>query len=414
MRRWFRSAPQRKIAALLLIFCLLPSLVPAQAASKPPQVRAASYIVMEFQSGRVLAEKEADVPRPPASMTKMMVEYIVMEKVRRGELHWEDQVTVSKHAAGVNEAQVNLVPGEKRTVLELFTAMAVYSANDATVALAEKIGGSEEAFVGLMNRKARELGMSHTHFHNATGLDNYFYADPPNVPGSHVMSARDCALLARRLLKDHPEVTKIISQPRIVFRKGEPRQQRLTNWNLMLPGLRFYYPGVDGLKTGHTRNAGYCFTGTAVKNGMRLITVVMDTPAESTRFTVTKQLLDYGFSQFTLKTFLSGGQVIPGYERVPVTDGVVPKIPLVTDRPVAIPIEKGQENRYTLHVDYIKKLEAPLRAGEVVGTLRILYDGKEIKNLDPIPVRVLQDVEKASWWDLFFRKIGEEVSGWFS
>jgi D-alanyl-D-alanine carboxypeptidase (penicillin-binding protein 5/6) len=140
----------------------------------------------------------------------------------------------------------------------------------------------------------------------------------------------------------------------------------------------------------------------------------MDTPTESDRFTTTKQLLDYGFGQFTLKVFLSGRQVIPGYERVPVTDGVVTNISLVTDRPVVYPVEKGQESRYTFKVDYIKKLEAPLRAGEVVGTLRILYDEKEVKNTEPIPVRVRQDVEKAGWWRLFFRKFDEELSNWFS
>jgi D-alanyl-D-alanine carboxypeptidase (penicillin-binding protein 5/6) len=287
--------------------------------------------------------------------------------------------------------------------------MAVYSANDATVALAEHLAGSEETFVKWMNEKAKELELTNTHFRNSTGLNAASYPSPPKGEGEHRMSARDAALLARRLFLDFPEVTEIIAKPRITFRERE-----YLNWNRMLPGMSQAYYGVDGVKTGYTDEAGYCFAGSAERDGMRLITVVMGTGSEIARFQETRRLLDAGFENYALKTLISEDKPLPGYrERIPVPNGVARDVGIAADRTLVLPVRKDQMEKYTFRITYTRKVVAPLTAGTPVAEVSVLYDGKKIPDVEPVRLVVRESVEEASWVRLFFRKLGDTISGWF-
>lgn len=393
---------------LLSLFWLSP--FAAFAEKNPPPIHAASYIVMDFETGVVLSEHQADLPRPPASMTKMMTEFIVLDQIKKGKITWEDQVTISPRAAAIDEAQIHIVPNEKVPLKELFIAMALQSANDATVALAEYVAGSEERFVQMMNQKAKELGMNQTHFWNSTGLNKEAYPDPPKGNERHVMSARDSAILAQKLMKSHPEVVEYTSLSKYTFFQGTPRAQLYYNWNRMLPGLEQYYQGVDGVKTGHTNAAGYCFTGTAIRGKFRLITVVMGTESQVARFTETRKLLDYGFHNFEVKTLIPAQNFIPNKEQLSLPDAVERSVPVVVSKPIRLPVNREDQNRYTFQVNYKKNLKAPIKKGTIIGEVRVLYRGKEIKELDPIPLITTTDMEKGSWLRLQLRQWGDRLT----
>ncbi|EGK10178.1 serine-type D-Ala-D-Ala carboxypeptidase [Desmospora sp. 8437] len=377
----------------------------AEPQAEPLDIQTRSYVLMEMETGRVLAGKEEKHPYPPASLTKIMTEYLVLEEVKSGRIRWKDEVKISKNAASIGEAQVNLVAGEKRTVEELFHAMAIHSANDASVALAEHISGSERAFVGKMNKEAKRLGLKKSHFINCTGLPSRSYPQPPEVKGEHRMSAEDIARLTRRLLRDHPQVIRTTSLPEYIFRQGEKRELILPNSNRMLPGSPHFYDGVDGVKTGYTREAGYSFTGTARRDGMRLITVVMGTDSKSRRFAETEKLLDFGFQNYGMKTLLKKGKPVPKHGKVALRGGEETEVPVVAGASRALPVRNGEKTPYTIRVEFKSGLEAPIRSGDVVGTARVQLKGKDVSGLPPVPLKAAQDVEEAGWWTLFFRYV---------
>jgi D-alanyl-D-alanine carboxypeptidase (penicillin-binding protein 5/6) len=416
---WRMTSMKNKIKIFCCLFLLgsftwnLTDPAMASAEEAKPDLQAKSYILLDFHSGEVLDEKNAEVPRAPASMTKMMTVFVVLDQIKSGKIHWNDVVTVSPRAAAINEAQIGLVPGEKITVRQLFIATLVESANDAAVALAEYVGGTEENFVAMMNQKAKELGLTHTHFRCASGLDFRLYPDPPNVPGQHVMSAQDTAILATKLIQTYPEILKTTSIPHYTFYKGTKRQLKVTNWDLMLPGLKFSYQGVDGLKTGHTDSAGYCFTGTARRGDFRLISVVMGTPSDSYRFLETKKLFDYGFHEFVPQVLVKKGEPIPGAKALALPNGVERTVPVTVERSVELPIHKGERDRYQVKVTFKPNLKAPLKQGAVVGEAQVLYNGEPVKGIAPIQVVTAKAAEQASWIRLFFREIGDTVRNWF-
>ncbi|MDR6225351.1 D-alanyl-D-alanine carboxypeptidase family protein [Desmospora profundinema] len=412
MKDWGRRAALLCFIAGLLLGLWIPG-IPVHAMADEPAVpldiQARSYVLMEMESGRVLADENSDIPYEPASLTKLMTEYVLLRKVEKGELAWDETVTISANAASIGEAQVFLRMGEKRTVEELFHALSIRSANDAAVALAEHVAGSETKFVDLMNQTATELGLTDTHFRNSTGLPMWLYRDPPRVGGKHHMSAADVAELTRRLLLDFPEIRQIISHSRYTFRNGEPREMRLRNTNEMLPGLAHYYEGVDGVKTGYTRKAGYCFAGSAERGDVRLISVVMGTVSHIQRFRETAKLLDHGFDQIEWMDFVQKGDPIPGMAQASVKNGVETEVALAADGNVRYPVRKGEEDHYSWDVSLTGELEAPLRAGTVVGKAKFVYDGEEVDGIEPVPVVVAEDVEAAGWFRLFFRRI----ANWF-
>jgi len=254
---------------------------------------AVSAVLMDAETGRWLYLGNAEEPLPPASMSKMMTEVLVLDSIQSGKLTWDGRVNVSAYAAGVEGVRMGLTAGQKVTVKVLFDGMAVHSANDAAIALAECIAGTETQFAKRMNAKAKEIGLSaKSYFANATGLSsndlgNYATAA---AEGDTVMTAKDVALLAQYLIKVHPEVLQVTKMASASY--GTNNELRTTNE--MLPGQRFGTKGNDGLKTGYTQRAGYCFTGTTVVGGRRYISVVMGTSSPEARFEETKKLLAYG------------------------------------------------------------------------------------------------------------------------
>ncbi|QMV45018.1 D-alanyl-D-alanine carboxypeptidase [Cohnella cholangitidis] len=393
-----------------------------------PQLDAQSAILMDAETGQVLYQLNADVAAPPASMSKMMTEYLVSKAVKQGKLSWDEKVTVGENAAKQIGSRILLAEGDQHTIKDLYIAMAVYSANDATVQLAEEVAGSEEAFVKMMNDIAVELGMTKSHFINATGLDRADMPEkfrPTSVDGETVMSAKDAATLAYYIIKEDPEFLETAKIQEHKFRERDKTPMK--NWNWMLgsnkdnPTLRkFAYEGVDGLKTGHTSSAGNCFTGTALRNGTRLIAVVMGVPGgvnDGKRFLETAKLFDYGFKGFEKKTVLEAKTTVPEYETLKVKKGKATKVPVVTATDITVLIPKGQS--VVPVVQEVKSnqdpLVAPIKLGDKVGT--VTYKYKDPSTLEDKQVQIdliaSEEVNKASWWRLLFRAIGNFFSGLF-
>ncbi|MFC3342300.1 D-alanyl-D-alanine carboxypeptidase family protein [Paenibacillus abyssi] len=381
------------------------------------QVRSA--FLMDAATGQVLFDANAEVPLPPASMSKMMTEYIVMDEIKQGKLNWDDMVTTRENAATTTRqgSHVFLAEGDQHTVKELFIAMAVGSANDASIALAEHISGTEEQFAQRMNETAKRLGLETAHFINATGLgrdDMSPKYQPASIDGETVMSAKDAAMLAYHILKDHDEFLEYSSIPSYKFRERDDKPLINYNWmleaNKEVPAFRRYvYEGLDGMKTGHTSVAKYCFTGTAERNGMRLISVVMGADSEPARFLESAKLLDYGFNNFEMKTVIPPKSVVETQETVKIRKGVKTEIPVVTQNDVSFMVKKGTEPEITLLKTEVKsadELVAPIENGTVVGSVTYEYIDENGAKIDhTVNLVTNEEAKKASWWRLMFRAI---------
>lgn len=261
----------------------------------PPQMEVQAAVLMNADTGKILYSHNADQALPPASMSKMMTEFIVLEAVDSGKHSWEEDVTVSHYAAGVPGSQIGIEAGEIYSLKQMFDALVIHSANDAAVVIAEHLSGTETEFVYLMNDKASHIGLSaKTVFGNASGLsadDLRSFAEAASHADT-IMTARDAALLTRSLLQTYPDVLNVTGQKDIYIPQ---RKISLHTTNHMLPGEAHAYEGNNGFKTGYTPQAGYCFTGTAERGSSRLISVVMGAEDSDTRFTETRKLMDYGF-----------------------------------------------------------------------------------------------------------------------
>jgi len=385
-----------------------------------------SAVLIEPTTGQVLLSLNADEPLPPASMTKMMTEYLVADAVKNGKISWDQTVIVQENASKQTGSRIFLAAGDEHTVEDLYIAMAVGSANDATVALAELVAGSEEAFVGMMNETAQKMGMKTAYFVNSTGLDR---ADMPakfrpDIDKETVMSAMDAAILAKFIVTDHPDFTKFTTIQSYKFR---PRDQKpMINYNWMLEANKdnvnfkaYAYPGLDGLKTGHTTKAGNCFTGTAVRDGMRLISVVMGANSEAHRFTETRKVLDFGFNNFEVKQVIAPKSVVVGNETVPVLKGKNKEVSVVTDEGVTFIVPKGTvtpQITTTAEVNDPATLVAPIAKGSQVGKVTYSYQGEGIAEVQQKTVNLItsDEAEKAGWFKLLFRAIGEFLSDLFS
>ncbi|MBC8078917.1 MAG: D-alanyl-D-alanine carboxypeptidase [Gorillibacterium sp.] len=418
------------VLSLSLVVPLLPIAHTNVYAASAVKVNAKAAILIDAESGQVLYENNADTPLPPASMAKMMTEYIVMEKIRSGEMSWDQMVPVSRYAANVGGSGGLLAENEQLSIKDMLYALSIYSSNDASVALAEFISGSEAAFANLMNETAAQIGLADTtHFTSATGLarddlQEEFKNNP--LEGDTLITARDVAKLGYTLIKNDPMILEFTKIPSKKLREKD--QFPMINWNWMLEAnvntayqKQFAYPGLDGLKTGSTDAAGYCFTGTAVRNGMRLISVVMNaTPdgvanptskqREASRFTETRKLLDYGFNNFEPKTVVKKDIAIDTLNVVKVKKGVKKTVSVVTGGEVSMILEKGaKESDIVITTQAVdeSKLVAPLAKGTEVGTLTVKYKGTE----KVIKLVTTEDVKKGSWFRLFFRGIGNFFSG---
>ncbi|GIP40905.1 D-alanyl-D-alanine carboxypeptidase [Paenibacillus sp. J31TS4] len=403
------------LALWMIPFSLLGSSAKVQAAEAVDlKLDVRSAVLMDASTGQILYDFNGDEALPPASMSKMMTEYIVLEKIKSGELKWDEQVQVSQYSADVIGSGDLLAFGEQLSVKDMFSAMSIYSANDATVALAEKIGHTEENFAKMMNEEAKKMGLSKdAYFINATGLtrgDLGKYA-PKELQGETKMSAKDSAKLAYTILKEHKEVLDFTKIPAQKLRASD--KAPMINWNWMLEGnkdvlnfKKYAYQGLDGLKTGHTDEAGYCFTGTAERNGMRLISVVMGTKSEPKRFEETRKLLDYGFNGFEKKVLVKEGGEVAALPTVKLTKGVSKTVKAVTGSELSLVAKKGaKDEEFVQEAQAIEpaKLVAPLKKGDKVGTATVKYNDQAYT----VDLVAAEDVEKGSFLRLFFRGIGE-------
>lgn len=355
------------VLRLLLIPVLLFSIfagIPAKAnAETDLGLTVDAAILIDADSGKILFEQNADTSLGIASMTKMMTEYLLLDAIDAGKVKWDQEYHVTDYTYRMSQnralSNVPLRRDGSYTIRELYEAMAIYSANAATVAIAETIAGSETEFLKLMNKKAEELGLEGYKFVNATGLNNAdLFGMHPSGTGpedENVMPAKSVAKLAYHLLKDHPKVLETSKIAKKTFREGTEDAIKMENWNFMLPGLVYEYQGVDGLKTGTTNFAGHCFTGTAERNGTRLIAVVMkavDANGQGSykaRFDATAKLFNYGFSQFSKQEILPGNYTFKDQKTVKVTKGKEDKVSIAVKEPISFMIKSADKDLYNLH-----------------------------------------------------------------
>ena len=367
---------KRTLAALLCVSALLS---PAALAADSPQVEAAAAVLMEKETGTVLCEQSAHDKREPASVTKIMTLLLVMEALDEGRISLADPVTVSARAASMGGSQVYLKEGEQMSVEELIKAVAVVSGNDAAVALAEHIAGSEEAFVARMNERAAQLGMADTTFVNCTGLP----------AAGHLTSAYDIALMSRALILDHPDIRQYSTIWMDTIRGG---QFQLANTNKLVR----YFEGCTGLKTGSTDSALYCLSATAEREGMELIAVVLKSPTSQKRFDGARALLDYGFANYTLLD-VGPDEAIPPVE---VRLGEVEQVQPILGQSGRILVEKAQLDQVTTQVRLAEDVEAPVEQGQKLGEVVVLVDGEERQVL---PLVADQGVERLTIPGIFLR-----------
>ena len=373
---------KKRIPALLLaLLCCLP--LPVHAVELPVEAKAA--LLMEKETGQVLFAKEEHQRLEPASVTKIMTLLLTMEAISRGELRYEDTVTVSKNAASMGGSQVYLSEGEQITVEELLKAVCVSSGNDAAVALAEQVSGVTELFVQQMNNRAKELGMVDTCFLNPTGLP----------AEGHVTSAYDIALMSRELILRHPDLRRFTTIWMDTIRGGE---FGLSNTNTL---IRFY-EGATGLKTGSTDAAGYCISATAERSGMELIAVVLGGETSQQRFEDAKTLLNYGFSTYALADVTPAERQI-----VPVKLGRAPSVEAVLEAGKLL-VGKGQAGSLSQTVTLREDLVAPVEKGQTVGTLTVQCGDATLAEL---PLTAADTVERMTWGDLFARLLRCAVFG---
>lgn len=373
---------KKRIPALLLaLLCCLP--LPVHAVELPVEAKAA--LLMEKETGQVLFAKEEHQRLEPASVTKIMTLLLTMEAISRGELRYEDTVTVSKNAASMGGSQVYLSEGEQITVEELLKAVCVSSGNDASVALAEQVSGVTELFVQQMNNRAKELGMVDTCFLNPTGLP----------AEGHVTSAYDIALMSRELILRHPDLRRFTTIWMDTIRGGE---FGLSNTNKL---IRFY-EGATGLKTGSTDAAGYCISATAERSGMELIAVVLGGETSQQRFEDAKTLLNYGFSTYALADVTPAERQI-----VPVKLGRAPSVEAVLEAGKLL-VGKGQAGSLSQTVTLREDLVAPVEKGQTVGTLTVQCGDATLAEL---PLTAADTVERMTWGDLFARLLRCAVFG---
>lgn len=375
---------KKRIVSLLLAAALLTGAASAageEGAAEQPDLAlsAASAVLMEKETGALLYEKESHQQLEPASVTKVMTLLLIMEDLDSGRLSKEDLVTVSAAAAGMGGSQVYLKEGEQLSAGELIKCIAVVSGNDAAVAMAEHLAGSEAAFVERMNRRAQELGMKDTAFVNCTGLP----------AAGHHSSAYDIALMSRELILHHPDIRTYTTIWMDSIRDGA---FGLTNTNRL---VRFY-PGATGLKTGSTDSALYCLSATAERDGMELIAVVMKAPSSAHRFDDAKALLDYGFSAWSLVSVYPDSPLAP----IPVLLGTVDQIQPQLARDCRLLVRKGQEGAVTTRLTLAQDLEAPVEPGQTVGELEVSVDGQV---RDTVPILAAQGAGRLTVPRIFTR-----------
>lgn len=362
-----------------------------KAKEKPSSIdiapNAKSALVIDADTGTIIYEKNSHERLAPASITKVMTMLLIMESLERGEIKLEEKVTVSEHAASMGGSQIFLQVGEEMSVEDLLKGIAMASANDASVALAEKITGSEEMFIERMNERVEQLGLKNTHFANTNGLP----------AKDHYSSAHDIAIMSKELLK-HPSITQYTGKYQDYLRNDTENPFWLVNTNKL---VRFYQ-GADGLKTGYTSEAKFCLTATAMKDSFRVIAVVLGEPNTKTRNAEVSQLFNYAFSQFTNMPIYQAGEKMG---TVKVEKGDVEQVQLTAKHRYSILLKKGAKKDDIRHeVKFNSELRAPIAIGQSIGKL-IVYKGDTA--VAEFIVESPIEVKQASWWTLLKRTTGK-------
>jgi D-alanyl-D-alanine carboxypeptidase (penicillin-binding protein 5/6) len=382
MRRIQPIIPILACVALLLSFQGLAQTPNLNSAARPvpaaPQLGARSYLLMDFNSSRILVEHNADLRVEPASITKLMTAYVVFNELREGNITLEETVAVSEKAWRTGGSRMFIEPGMQVSIEDLIRGMVVQSGNDASVALAEQVAGSEEAFARLMNHVAEILGMSSTNFTNSTGLP-----DP-----DHYTTARDIATLSLATVRDFPDYYTWYSEKEFTFNKIRQHNRNTLLWR---------DPAIDGLKTGHTEAAGYCLAASAKRDGMRLVSAVMGSSSESSRASESQSLLNYGFRFFeTVQLYEAGKELARGR----IWKGLSEEVTLGLSEPLFVTIPRGRYDDLEAQVEMQPQLTAPLEAGVVVGAINVQLGEERIATRDLV---TLAPIEEAgffgSMWD---------------
>jgi serine-type D-Ala-D-Ala carboxypeptidase (penicillin-binding protein 5/6) len=350
----------------------------------PPAVPARGYILLDFNSGEVLAEKDADQPMDPASITKLMTAYVVFSELRKGEMGLDDLVTVSERAWRTGGSRTFIEVGTRVRVEDLIRGMIIQSGNDASVALAEHTAGTEAAFAELMTEYARRLGMNNTNFQNATGL-----------PGeNHYSSARDIAILASAIIREFPQFYQFYSEREFTFNNITQRNRNQMLWR---------DPTVDGMKTGMTDGAGYCLVSSAQRDGMRLISVLLGTSSAKTRADATQSLLNWGFRFYESHRLYAAGQPVTTAR---LWKGDVDELDVGLGEDLWVTVPRGRYDLMQASLEIQSPLVAPLSAGNTVGQLRVSLDERVLAERALYP---LADSPEAG----FLRRAMHSVMLWF-
>ena len=374
----------------LLVLLAVPFAASAESAiPSPPQLAAKSYVLMDGASGKVLVENNGDQRLPPASLTKLMTAYIATLEIRKGQIGEQDLVTVSEHAwrtggAASGGSTMFLPINSQVTVDDLLHGIIIQSGNDASVALAENIAGSEDAFADMMNETAEKLGMKNSHFMNATGLPH----------PEHYSSAHDMAILARAIINEDQEHYAIYSQKEFFWNNIKQGNRNLLLWRDST---------VDGLKTGHTEEAGFCLVASAVRDGARMITSVFGTDSEKTRAAETQKLLTYGFRFFETQTFYKAGQELA---QAQVWKGTTRQVKAGLAQDLSLTLPKGQVKQLKASMVLEPQLVAPLKQGDVIGKVEVKLGEEVVHSADLI---ALEPVEEGG----FFRRLWDSIRLFF-
>ncbi len=374
----------KKIIILLLLL-LIPIKVNANELAKT----SASSILMEQSSGKILYEKNSNERLSPASMTKLMTLLLIMEALDNKKITLKDQVSITNNAASMGGSQVFLESGSKIKVEELLKSIAIASANDASVAMAEHLNGTSDEFVKKMNQKCQDLNCTNTNFKNVHGLDET----------DHYSSAKDMAMIARELLK-HEKILNYTSIYEEYLNKPDGTSTWMVNTNKLIK----YYSGLDGIKTDFTNDAGYCLTATALRNNMRLISVVMKSPTTKDRSNDTVELLNYGFSNFKVKIILDTKHDLG---KVDVFNGKKEMVGIKLIENATNLENINEEKKYTYNI-ILDKIKAPVKIGDIVGHLEIIENKKVINNVN---ITVIENINKANIWDLYKRNLNDILIG---
>lgn len=383
---------KRLLSTLLIGIMLLtfaPSAFAKQDGKRTSELahEAKSAVLIERDTGKVLYNKNSNERLAPASMTKIMTMLLIMEALDKGKIKMSDNVRTSEHAASMGGSQIFLEPGEEMTVKEMLKGIAIASGNDASVAMAEFISGSEEEFVQKMNKKAKELGLKNTSFKNPTGL----------TEEGHYSSAYDMAIMAKELLK-YESITKFTGTYEDYLRENTDKKFWLVNTNRLIK----FYPGVDGVKTGYTGEAKYCLTASAKKGNMRAIAVVFGASTPKERNAQVTKMLDFAFSQYETHPLYKRNQTVA---KVKVKKGKQKFIELTTSEPISILTKKGEDmNDVKKEIKMKDNISAPIQKGQELGTLVLKKDGEVLAES---PVAAKEDMKKAGFITFLKRTMGD-------